>query len=90
MDARTVIPALEFLGIGLVAGVLHFSLLHSNAMLYTRSGRIWVAALLQVVRLSALAGLLVLMALQGALPLLLTALGLMIARPIALRWRTAS
>ena len=40
---------------------------------------------LQGVRIAAVGGLLALTALHGALPLLLTALGLLIARPVVLR-----
>jgi len=49
-----------------------------------------MAAALQVARLGVLAGLLAMAVLRGALPLLLTAVGLLIARPIILRRLAAS
>ncbi len=74
---------------GLVAGTLYFALLRWNTMLYARAGRIWVAIAMHVSRLGTLAGVLTLIALHGALPLLLTALGLLIARPVVMRWATS-
>jgi N-ATPase, AtpR subunit len=84
------ITDIGFLAVGLLAGTLHFALLRRNAALFVQPGRIWMAAALQVARLGVLAGLLVMAALHGASPLLLTALGLLIARPIVLRRITAS
>jgi hypothetical protein len=79
-----------FLGTGLVAGALYFALLRWNTTLYARIGPVWAGVALQVFRVSTLAGLLVMAAPQGALPLLLTALGLLIARPFIMRWMVAS
>jgi F1F0 ATPase subunit 2 len=74
-----------FLALGLVAGTLHFSLLRWNTIFYARPGRIGMGAALQLARLAVLAALLTMVARQGALPLLLTALGVLIARPIVVR-----
>lgn len=74
-----------FTALGLVAGGLYFALLRWNTSLYARPGRVWIAAALQAGRMAALGGLLYLAALSGALPLLLTALGIVIARPIVMR-----
>ncbi len=76
----------RFLGMGLVAGAIHFGLLWLNTALYAPAGRPWMAGALQIARLGALAGVLTITAMGGASPLLLTALGLLIARPIVLRW----
>jgi len=79
-----------YLAVGLLAGTLHFGLLRWNAALYTRAGGIWMAAALQAARFGVLAGLFVIAALHGAMPLLLSALGLLIARPIVIRRVMAS
>jgi hypothetical protein len=73
-----------FIVLGLLAGTLHFSLLRWNTMLYARPGRVWLGAGLQVVRMAGLGGLLALAALHGALPLLLMAIGVLIARPVVM------
>lgn len=73
-----------FVVLGLLAGTLHFALLRWNTMLYARPGRIWLGAGLQVARMAGLAGLLVLAALHGAVPLLLMAIGVLIARPVVM------
>ena len=75
-----------FLAIGLIAGTLHFALLRCNTMLYLRPGSAVQAAIVQLLRLGALAGVLTLAARLGALPLLLAALGSLLARPLVIRW----
>lgn len=79
-----------FLAAGVLAGALHFALLRWNTTLYARAGRVAAAAALQVLRLGVLAGLLAIVARQGALPLLLAALGLLIARSLVVRWMAAT
>jgi hypothetical protein len=74
-----------FFALGIVAGTLYFALLRWNTELYLDGDRIWPAVAVQVARLSALAGLLIVAVLHGALPLLLTALGVLIARPFVIR-----
>jgi len=71
---------------GLIAGGIYFALLRWNTALYLRGGRVWPAALMQIARVGGLVGLLVIAARCGALPLLLTALGVLIARPFVVRW----
>jgi hypothetical protein len=88
MDARTMIAAL-WLSAGLAAGVAHYVLLRWNTSLYlgaTCQPRLSLmpAVGLQVLRLAATASLLGLAAWHGALPLLLAALGIMLARPLVL------
>jgi N-ATPase, AtpR subunit len=75
-----------FLAAGAAAGVMFFWLLRWNTTLYLGGERVAMGAALHVVRLGALAGLLVLTARCGALPLLLTALGLLIVRPLVTLW----
>jgi hypothetical protein len=78
------VPA-GYLGLGCLGGALYFALLRWNTSLYTRGGRLAPALALQGLRMAAAAGLLLLAARQGALALLLTALGVMLARPLAIR-----
>jgi hypothetical protein len=72
--------------VGLLFGLLYFALLRWNTALYVRGGGIAAAAGLQIARMAAIAALLVLTVQWGALALLLTALGLLAARPVVLRW----
>jgi hypothetical protein len=74
-----------FLALGFTAGTLFFALLRWNTSLYMQGGSVALALILQAVRIAAVGGLLMLTALHGALPLLLTALGLVVARPVVLR-----
>lgn len=75
-----------FIAAGAVAGLVFFGLLRWNTTLYLSGERVGMGAAVHVVRLGALAALLVLTATCGALPLLLTALGLLIMRPLVMRW----
>jgi hypothetical protein len=70
-----------FFALGIVAGLVHFHLLRWNTHLFITGGALRAFGV-QALRLAALAGVLVLAAWHGALPLLLTALGVMIARCI--------
>jgi hypothetical protein len=80
----TMLAATLFLALGFMAGALFFALLRWNVSLYMRGGSAAFALTLQVVRIAAAGGLLAVTALHGTLPLLLTALGLLIARPVVL------
>ncbi|HVB69509.1 MAG TPA: ATP synthase subunit I [Acetobacteraceae bacterium] len=73
---------------GLLAGGLHFALLRRNAELYLRPRGLGRGIALQALRLVLLAGVLVVLARQGALPLLLGALGVLVARRLVLRRAT--
>jgi len=75
--------------LGIAAGLVHFHLLRWNTRLFITGG-VLRAIGVQALRLAALAGVLLLAAWQGALPLLLTALGVMIARCIATSPRFAA
>jgi F1F0 ATPase subunit 2 len=82
----TMLAATLFLSLGFLAGALFFALLRWNVSVYMRGGSAAFALTLQVVRIAAAGGLLVVTALHGTLPLLLTALGLLIARPVVLHY----
>lgn len=71
-------------GIGFALGSLHFLGLRANAALFVRSALVRAAAL-QLLRLAATGAGLVLAARHGALPLLLAALGLLLARRVVIR-----
>lgn len=68
---------------GFVAGTAHFALLRWNTSLYVDGG-LRHAIGLHAMRLGSTASLLVLAAWFGALPLLLIAAGIMLARPFAM------
>jgi F1F0 ATPase subunit 2 len=70
--------------LGGVAGLAHFHLLRWNTQLFI-AGSAWRAVGMQVLRLAAISGVLILVALQGAWPLLFTALGVVIARFVVTR-----
>jgi len=75
--------------LGITAGLLHFRLLHWNTHLFITGGALRAFGV-QALRLAGLAGVLLAAAWLGALPLVLTALGVMIARFIAVspRWES--
>ena len=88
------IAALWLIAVGLAGGVAHFALLRWNTCSFLSScrrrachsrRRLAHAIALQVLRLALLAALLRLRRLDGALPLLLAALGILMARPLVLR-----
>jgi hypothetical protein len=89
ISAAGIVAAGSF-ALGLLAGGLHFGSLRWNTMFYARPGRLWTAVALQGARMAGLGGLLLVVALHGPLPLLLTALGILVARPLVARWVTAA
>ena len=78
----TILEVVTFVAIGLAAGASFFALLRWNTSLYVRGGSVGLALAVQVIRIACMGGLLVLAASWGAMPLLLTALGLLAARPV--------
>ena len=78
-----------FVAFGAAAGLVHFHLLRWNTELFITGGALRAFGA-QALRLATLAGVLVVMARLGALPLLLTALGVMIARVVTTspRWQS--
>jgi hypothetical protein len=75
----TALLDLGCLALGIGAGLVHFCLLRWNTELFL-AGRALRAIGVQVARLAAMSGVLVVVAWQGTWPLLFTALGIVIAR----------
>ena len=67
---------------GIVLGVLYFCSLWWNVCRFTGGGRATTTIALMIGRFALLGGLLMLASLEGALPLLMAALGVLIARSI--------
>lgn len=70
---------------GILLGVLCFRSLWWNARLLTSGGRITTTIAFILGRFAVLGGLLTLASFECALPLLSTALGVLIARPLVMR-----
>jgi F1F0 ATPase subunit 2 len=70
---------------GVALGWLYFYLLWCNARHFAERGRIATIGGLALARFAVLGGLLALVSLEGAPPLLATALGVLIARSVMLR-----
>ncbi len=73
------------LAAGMALGAVYFNAVWWNASLLAHGGRVRIAVGLIVGRLALLGGLLALASLEGALPLLAMALGVLIARPVIMR-----
>ena len=71
--------------VGFALGVLYFCGLWWNARLFAADGRATTFAAFGIGRFAILAAVLTLASLEGALPLLLTGLGVLLARPIVMR-----
>jgi len=70
---------------GVALGWVYFYLVWCNARQFTQGGRISAIGGLAVARFAGLGAVLALISLEGAPPLLATALGVLIARSIMLR-----
>jgi F1F0 ATPase subunit 2 len=70
------------LAAGIVLGILYFCSLWWNVRRFTGGGRATTIIALMIGRFALLGGLLMLASLEGALPLLMAALGVLIARSI--------
>jgi F1F0 ATPase subunit 2 len=70
------------LAAGIVLGVLYFCSLWWNVCRFTGGGRATTTIALMIGRFALLGGLLMLASLEGALPLLMAAFGVLIARSI--------
>jgi F1F0 ATPase subunit 2 len=70
---------------GMVLGVLYFRSLWWNICRFTGGGRVTTAIALMIGRFALLASLLTLASLEGVLPLLGMALGVLIARSVVMR-----
>lgn len=84
--APHLISAAGFLAIGFLAGVIHYAGLRWNTRFYTAAPHPAWAVGFQLARLAITAGLLILIAFHGALALLLAAAGLVLARPVVVRY----
>jgi F1F0 ATPase subunit 2 len=69
-----------YLVAGIVAGIVYFGCLAWNVRLFAEGGSVTTTIVLMAGRIAVLGGLLVLASRQGALPLLMMALGVFIAR----------
>ena len=73
------------LAVGIALGIFFFRSLWWNARRFAAGGRAITAVALMIGRFALLGGLLTLASLEGALPLLMMALGVLIARPVVIR-----
>ena len=74
-----------YLVAGILLGLLYFGGLWWNARLFAAGGHVATSILLIVGRIALLGGLLTLASLEGAGPLLVMALGVLIARAMVMR-----
>lgn len=77
-------PAIH-LAVGIALGVLYFRALWWNVRRFGGDGRVTTNVALMIGRFVLLGGLLTLASLEGALPLLMTALGVLVGRAIVMR-----
>jgi F1F0 ATPase subunit 2 len=70
---------------GIVLGILYFRSLWWITRRFTEGGRATTTIALMIARFALLVGLLTLASLEGALPLLMMALGVLIARTVVMR-----
>lgn len=71
--------------VGIIAGILYFGGLRWNVRLFTEGGSVRTMILVMAGRFALLGGLLTLASLQGAMPLLTMALGVLVARFAVMR-----
>jgi hypothetical protein len=79
-----------YLAVGVVAGILYFRCLAWNVRLFAEGGSAMTTIVLMTGRIALLGGMLALASHQGALPLLLMAIGVFIARFMIIRRVLAS
>jgi F1F0 ATPase subunit 2 len=70
---------------GIMLGLFHFRSLWWNICRFAEGSRVTMTIALMIGRFALLVGLLTLASLEGALPLLMMALGVLIARPVVMR-----
>jgi F1F0 ATPase subunit 2 len=73
------------LAVGVGLGIVYFRGLWWNARLFAVAGQVPAGVALMIGRIALLGGLLVLASLEGALPLLMMVLGVLVARAIVMR-----
>jgi F1F0 ATPase subunit 2 len=83
MDANGM--SMVYLAAGIAAGILYFKCLAWTVHLFAMGGGATKAIVLMIGRIALLGGLLALASRQGALPLLMMALGVFIARFVMVR-----
>ncbi len=84
--AWALVPVLGLhLVLGFALGLVYFILVWGSARRFAAGGRAGVSILLVFGRLAVLASVLIVTSLEGAGPLLATALGLLVARPMVMR-----
>ncbi len=76
--------------VGIVAGALYFGCVWWNARLFANGGRVTTTVLMMLGRLALMGGLLFMAVRQGAIPLLLMALGVLLGRFAVMRGSRAS
>ena len=88
----TVLILALHLGSGAAIGALYFGSLWRNARLFEQAGRLRTLLASIAARFALLGGVLVAVSLEGAMPLLATALGVLLARAAVLRrvWTSIS
>lgn len=84
-DWAQVVGLAAHLAGGIALGVLYFGSLWWNTRMLAGSGRLRNAMAFTLARFTLLGGILVLVSLEGAVPLLMTALGVLVARSGVLR-----
>ncbi len=84
-DWALVVGLAAHLAGGLGLGVLYFGSLWWNARMLAGSGRLGTVMAFTVARFTLLGGILTLVSLEGAMPLLMTMLGVLVARSAVLR-----
>jgi F1F0 ATPase subunit 2 len=81
----TLLSLAAYLAAGVIVGVLYFRSLWWNAHRFTAGGRASTTIVVMIGRFVMLGVVLTLASLEGALPLLLMALGVLIARSVVVR-----
>ncbi|HUW79630.1 MAG TPA: ATP synthase subunit I [Acidocella sp.] len=85
MDARDMSALALYFVAGFLLGLLYFQAVWWSARLFAENGRTFAAVGLTAARIVLLVGVLALASRQGAMPLLLMALGVLGARPLVMR-----
>jgi F1F0 ATPase subunit 2 len=84
-DGPTLLGVGAHLAAGIMVGTLYFGGLWWNARLFAKGSRATATIMLMIGRFALLGGLLTLASLEGAMPLLMMALGVFIARSVVMR-----
>lgn len=85
MSVLLILSLIGCLALGLAVGGVYFTAMWWSAELFAAGGRVPLAIALVAGRFALIVAVLVLVARGGALPLLTTALGIVIARMLAVR-----